>query len=115
MSICVDDLRECKITLCEEALRSSYVRAVRQREANIHWWRLINKPVEIKILKGTAEKLVEPALARLFVDAQFEGLPTDWCINTFKQTYPPFTVCFGEGSWDRYQGYIQRGKSIPSY
>lgn len=53
-----------------------------------------------------------PALVGLFLDAQFESMPADFCLRAFRVPYPPPSVCFGEGSWERWDAYQRSGRSL---
>ena len=60
-----------------------------------------------KFAQKVADRISDVRLCRLFVEAQFETLGEGWCRKTFKRAYPPPSVVFGNGSWDRYQEYIE--------
>ena len=47
-------------------------------------------------------------LADLFVDAQFEAMPQDWCWEKFKTNYPPVNIVFSEKSIGRYEKYSKK-------
>ncbi|MFA5752738.1 MAG: hypothetical protein WC910_06705 [Bacteroidales bacterium] len=102
------------IELCINALRFLYVRAVRTRSGDSLWFATLSEEKHVRLLRQIAEEIGDARLAKLFVDAQFDSLPETFCLDHFDRSYPPFSICFGEGSLDRYEDYKLRGVFNPS-
>ena len=100
-------------SLVAVSLGSWYLNAVRRRVGGP--LPLVLKTAE---LQGViAEKLVGRGgkkagrLARLFIDVQFEAFPADWCRERFSNPYPPASMVFGDGAWERYEAQAAGGSS----
>lgn len=50
----------------------------------------------------TADRLVYAHLSGMFIEAQFDRLPEEFCIRAFGMKHPPVGVVFGKGSYDAY-------------
>lgn len=61
------------------------------------------------IIGEVAVKLGDLKLAALFIEAQFAGLPSNFCKMNFNRLYPPSNVVFGGKCWERYKTYVERG------
>lgn len=92
--------------LTEKALWQAYVQQIGWR-LKMQTCRRIN-PFRLSV-RRTAQKLQDARLAELYMEAQFASFPADWCQEAYRQSYPPPAVVFGEGSWDRYQQYLEEG------
>jgi hypothetical protein len=103
-----------KLLICIEALRRAYLNAVRTRSGNPKWFREYTGGQHYLMLKEVASSLESPKLATLFVDSQFNAMPTDWCVRTFAQPFPPFNACFGGEAITRYRNFIDEGINAPS-
>ena len=60
-------------------------------------------------LKKVAERLTDIRFAKIFVEAQFDSMPEDFCMEKFGVKYPPVNVVFGGKCWDRYREYVDKG------
>lgn len=87
------------------ALKVNYRKMVANRLRRGNWLGKVSKTA----LRPVAEQLKEVKLARLFVEAQFNGLPPDFCKDKFGMVYPPVNVCFGGKCFERYFAYVDRG------
>lgn len=92
----------------EEAKLILFVAAYRKMVSG----RLGGKPCRIKIENELARDVVrglDVRLIKVFVEAQFSGLPADFCRDKFKRPYPPFNVICGGKCWQRYEEYLSMG------
>lgn len=96
-----------KDRLCVAKLQILYTTAVQSRSHH-----RVPKP-KIEQIEQIAQRLGDPRLCDLFVEAQFWKMPEAFCLQTFGVSYPPANVCFGGAAWDRYQEYLNNGSRVP--
>ena len=99
--------------ICRLVLFQSYFRQVEDRGTR----RISRKSLSNKYVDPVVDSIYEKAgmerfkqVAMLFVKAQFETMPKAWCVEQFKRGYPPYNVVLGDGSWQRYQDYLEKGR-----
>jgi len=70
---------------------------------------LYRKNMPDELVEDVAKRLGNVKLVRLFVEAQFKCMPSEFCKEHFNRSYPPPNVVFGGGCWKRYSWYVERG------
>lgn len=109
----MNDLYYQNIQICAGILKKEYLQAVHNRNGKSikgNW--IFNGDVN-KLVDQVAKELKDIRLAKLFIEAQFAGMPSVWCRSTFKKPYPPVKVVFNSGCWLRYESYIADGVRQP--
>lgn len=67
----------------------------------------------VHLVQEVAARLGDARLADLFIEAQFNAMPAEWCVATFKTPVPPANTVFGGEAWRRYQEYLSEGVRSP--
>ncbi len=99
--------------ICAGILKKEYLQAMYHRTGKRiegHW--LFTRETN-KLVDQISRILKDIRLAKLFIEAQFALLPSAWCKSTFKKSYPPVKVVFGESCMVRYYSYVENGISQP--
>jgi len=87
------------------ALRVKYRKFVANRIRKQNWYGKVGG----KGIMEVAEKLKTVSLVGLFIEAQFNSMPSNFCKEHFGKMYPPVNVCFGGSCWRRYREYVEKG------
>ena len=99
--------------VCSEMLKKEYSKAVSHRigkDIPTYW--LVKSKMNV-FVDAVAAELSDYRLCKLFIEAQFNHFPVDWCNGCFKQPYPPARVVFCGQAWGRYRQYVEEGVRIP--
>ena len=102
------------VQICAGILKKEYLQALYHRTGKkIEGQWLFNRETN-KLVDQVSRTIKDIRLAKLFIEAQFALLPSAWCKSTFKKSYPPVKVVFGNGCLTRYRSYVENGISQPA-
>jgi len=106
-------IRPNEVKMKVRYLRIEYIDAVRHRSRNntksLFQMRQLLYKLNDKFLIRIAKKLEDVRYCRLFIEAQFSCLDSNFCLQKIHLESPPPSMVFGNGSWERYESYIQEG------